>query len=63
MSEHDWYRRIGAELREERKRRGWTIYDVAALLGHSGMAVSAWERGLRRMKAYDYDRLRKEGLV
>jgi transcriptional regulator with XRE-family HTH domain len=63
VTEQDWYDRLGAMLRQERQRRGWTIYDVGSLVNRSGMWVSVVERGLRRMKAYDYDLLRREGLV
>ena len=63
MTERQWYSGIGQHVRLERKRRGWTIYDVAALVGRSGMWVSSIERGLIRMKAYDYYRLRQEGLL
>lgn len=65
MTSHEriWYRTVGARLRIEREKRGWALYDVAAVLGVSGNAVSLWERGLRRMKAYHYDQLRREGLL
>lgn len=63
MTEQEWYARLGQMLREERHRRAWTIYDVAAIVGTSGMTVSRWERGLRRMKAREYDLLRREGLL
>lgn len=58
-----WYERIGTWLREERHRRGWTIYDVAAVAETSGVAVSRWERGLQRMKAHHYVALQEEGLL
>lgn len=63
MSPQAWYARLGAVLREERRRRGWTIYDVAAVAGVSGVAVSRWERGLSRMSAWHYTQLREEGLL
>ncbi len=62
-NERDWYDRLGTSLRQERHRRGWTIYDLGALVNRSGMWVSSVERGLLRLKAYDYDLLRREGLV
>lgn len=63
MTERQWYSGIGQRIRQERKRRGWTIYDLGALVDRSGMWVSSVERGLIRMKAYDYHRLREEGLL
>lgn len=63
MTEQEWYRRIGEHLRQERKRRGWTTYDVAAITDTSAVAIGFWERGLRRMRAYHYAVLRQEGLV
>lgn len=63
MTEAEWYFRLGRRLRAERTRRGLTIYDVAALVDVSGVAVSYWERGLRRMKAREYDVLRRSGMV
>lgn len=63
MTEQDWYARIGDALRQERCRRGWTIYDLGVLVNRSGMWVSTVERGLRRMKAYDYYVLQREGLL
>lgn len=61
--EREWYAAVGQSLRRERKRRGWTIYDVAATVDRSGVWVSKVERGLTRLKAYDYERLAREGLV
>ena len=63
MTEQDWYAQVGATLRSERQKRGWTIYDVAALLGVSAVAVSHWERAQRRMRAHYYVQLRTEGLL
>lgn len=61
--EQDWYTLMGVTLRGERRKRGWTIYDVAALCDVSGVAVSRWERGLDRMKAWPYEVMRREGLL
>lgn len=61
--ERRWYLMLGASLHLNRKRRGWTLYDVAAAIGTNAMTISRWERGLRRMKAYQYDLLRREGLL
>ena len=63
VSEQQWYDQLGRLLRQSRKNRGWTIYDVAAVAEVRQSAVSRWERGLDRMKAYQYDRLRREGLL
>lgn len=63
MSERAFYERIGRTIRAERRKRGWTIYDVAALCDVSGVAVSRWERGLDRMKAWPYEVMRREGLL
>lgn len=38
---------FGTWLRAERKKRGKTIYDIAALAEVSHVAVSDWERGKR----------------
>ena len=62
-AEHRWYEDIGRTLRERRKERGWTIYDVAAAVGTRQSAISRWENGLDRMKAHHYDALRREGLL
>jgi transcriptional regulator with XRE-family HTH domain len=62
-NERNWYLGLGEALRGNRQLRGWTIYDVAAVVGTSGVAVSLWERGMRRMKAYHYTLLRREGLL
>ena len=61
--ERRWYLILGASLRFNRAARGMTIYDVAAITGTTGVAVSRWERGLRHMKAYQYNLLRREGLL
>lgn len=61
--ERTWYQRIGAHLRHQRGERGWTLYDVAAVTGTTANAVSMWERGLHRMKAYHYVLLQREGLL
>ena len=61
--EQRWYSKVGASLALNRHLRGWTIYDVAAAVGVSAVAVSRWERGTRHMKAYEYDLLRREGLL
>ena len=63
MNEERWNANVGQALRDERRRRGWTIYDVAALVNRSGAWVSRVERGIEGMKAYDYWRLRLEGLL
>ena len=62
-AERDWYIELGQHIREERQKRGWTIYDLGAVVGRSGMWVSSAERGLRRMKALDYYLLVREGLI
>lgn len=62
-AERDWFAGVGECLRGNRELRGWTLYDVAALLGCSANAVSRYERGLRRMNAYQFTVLRREGLV
>lgn len=59
----EWYRRIGLELYDARRKRGWTLWDVAVALDVTAAAVSRWERGLQRMNAYYYTRLREEGLL
>lgn len=61
--EREWYDGIGECLRGSRERRGWTLYDVAAVVGTTPITVSRWERGLRRMSAFPYDLLRREGLL
>lgn len=61
--EREWYAAVGQSLRRERARRGWTIYDVAAVVGRTGKWVSEVERAVTRIKAFDYHRLRAEGLV
>ena len=58
-----WYDRIGAELREERRRRGWTQADVGAVIDATGASVSRYERGIDHMKAHTYLLLRREGLI
>jgi transcriptional regulator with XRE-family HTH domain len=63
MTEREWYAVLGSDLREARKRRGWTIYDTAAALEVTHTTISRWERGLQRMQAYHYDLLRQAGLL
>jgi transcriptional regulator with XRE-family HTH domain len=63
VSERFWYEQQGQFLRRERRKRGWTIYDVAAIAGVSGPAISRWESGTRHMHAYAYWQLRREGLL
>lgn len=63
MTEQAWYARLGRALKEERLRRGWTLYDAAAVAGVSHAAISRWERGLDRMKAWHYVALKEEGLL
>lgn len=58
-----FYDDLGEELRDCRQARGWTLYDVAAVVGASAATVSRWERGQRRMHAHHYRLLQKEGLV
>lgn len=62
-TEYEWYEQIGSALRVTRKKRGQTIYDVAAVVGTSAVAISRWERGLDRMKAWHYVLLQREGLL
>lgn len=61
--ERRWYRKVGASLALNRRLRGWTLYDVAAALDTTAVSVSRWERGAARMRAYQYDLLRREGLL
>jgi transcriptional regulator with XRE-family HTH domain len=61
--EQDWYERLGRTLRNERRHRGLTQADVAAILDVTGASVSRYERGADRMKAYAYHRLRCEGML
>lgn len=63
MTEQDWYDHLGRSLRAERKRRGMTQADVGVIVDVTGAAVSRWERGVDRMKAYAHHVLRCEGLL
>ena len=63
MTEQDWYDNLGRVLRDERKRRGLTQADVGAIVDVTGAAVSRWERGTDRMKAYALHQLRAEGIL
>lgn len=61
--ERAWYLGVGECLRGNRELRGWTLYDVAAIVEATPNAVSLWERGLRRMKAWEYTRLQRAGML
>ena len=51
MKEKEFNIRLGKTLREERKRIGYSIYDVAERIGVSKSTVSYWENGERTMSA------------
>jgi transcriptional regulator with XRE-family HTH domain len=61
--EQEWYAGVGECLRGNRERLGWTLYDVAAIVGTTGATVSRWERGVQRLKAYQYVVLQRERLL
>lgn len=61
--ERRWYLMVGASLHLNRMQRGWSMADVAAVADTTHVTVSRWERGMRRMRAYQYDLLRREGLL
>lgn len=63
MTEQEYYDTLGRTLRAERKQRGMTQADVGAIVDVTGAAVSRWERGIDRMKAYALHLLRAEGLL
>lgn len=63
MTEQEWYDNLGRILRDERKRRNLTQADVGVIVEVTGAAVSRWERGVDRMKAYAHHVLRCEGLL
>lgn len=51
MKEKEFNIRLGNALREERKKIGYSIYDVANRIGVSKSTVSYWENGERTMSA------------
>lgn len=51
----------GAALRQERKRRGMTLEDMAEYLGISSITIGLWERGKVRPNE-DNQRLIREKL-
>lgn len=63
MTEQEWYTNLGRVLRDERKRRGMTQADIGAIVDVTSAAVSRWERGMDRMKAYAHHLLRCEGIL
>jgi transcriptional regulator with XRE-family HTH domain len=63
MTEQEYYDNLGRVLRDERKRRGMTQADVGVIVEVTGAAVSRWERGTDRMKAYAHHQLRCDGLL
>lgn len=53
-----------AILRQERKRRGMTIEDMAEVLGVSTITLSCWERGKSKPKEENRDIIRQKlGIV
>ena len=51
MTEYEFNKKLGSALRYERKRRSYTIIDVASRLNISKSTVAAWETGERTISA------------
>lgn len=49
---NDFDKRLGAELRHEREKRGIGQQEVADKLAVTNSAISHWETGIRSMYAY-----------
>ena len=49
----------GEELRKARKRRGWSVVDLADRLQVNPMTVYKWEEGARRITPSRQDHIRR----
>lgn len=56
MEDKEFYEALGQALRQERKRRKWTLAEVAEKLGVSLSTVSCWEIGERTISASQWKR-------
>lgn len=51
MNDKEFYERLGSILRNERKKRDWSLKDVAERIGVTPSAVHYWETGTKVMSA------------
>jgi len=57
MAKNKWYKDLGRRIEKIRRQRGITQEQLGELIGCSGPSISYFEKGLRKVSAYDLRKL------